>query len=171
MLNKLQKRNNRKSDGFTIIEVMIVLAIAALILIIVLFAVPTLQRNSRNTTMKNDASSIVGGITTYESDNNGTPPTVVDGTGSITIATGTTSSPTNPEKIKVNGSTKVSVVTTAPSAAGSTSGQLPIGTIQVVAGASCPTSLGGSGNSAARAFSVYYATETQGGATLQCVDS
>ena len=55
MLTKLQKRN---TEGFTIIEVMIVLAIAALILLIVLLAVPALQRQFRNTAIKNDASSV-----------------------------------------------------------------------------------------------------------------
>ncbi len=36
------------SDGFTIIEVLIVLAIAALILLIIFLSVPVLQRTSRN---------------------------------------------------------------------------------------------------------------------------
>ena len=40
MLNKLKKSDK---DGFTIIEVMIVLAIAGLILLIVFLAVPALQ--------------------------------------------------------------------------------------------------------------------------------
>ena len=48
MLSKLKKSN----QGFTIIEVMIVLAIAGLILLIVFLAVPALQRNGRNTTKK-----------------------------------------------------------------------------------------------------------------------
>ena len=59
MLKKLQKTN---SEGFTIIEVMIVLAIAALILLIVLLAVPALQRGSRNTQRKNDVSALAGAI-------------------------------------------------------------------------------------------------------------
>jgi prepilin-type N-terminal cleavage/methylation domain-containing protein len=66
-----QIKNNK---GFTIIEVMIVLAIAALILIIVLLAVPALQRNAKNTTIKNDASTVAGAVTEYESNNNGQVP-------------------------------------------------------------------------------------------------
>ena len=50
---------NRK-DGFTIIEVLIVLAIAGLIMLIVFLAVPALQRNSRNTQRKNDVANILG---------------------------------------------------------------------------------------------------------------
>ena len=50
MLQNLKKRN----QGFTIIEVMIVLAIAGLIMLIVFLAVPALQRNQRNTARKQD---------------------------------------------------------------------------------------------------------------------
>jgi prepilin-type N-terminal cleavage/methylation domain-containing protein len=70
MLRKLKNSNK----GFTIIEVMIVLAIAALILLIVLLAVPALQRNSRNTQRKNDVSTILATYSTYLSDNNGSIP-------------------------------------------------------------------------------------------------
>lgn len=58
------------SKGFTIIEVMIVLAIAALILLIVLLAVPALQRNSRNTQRKNDVARL-GTTATNVITNNG----------------------------------------------------------------------------------------------------
>src|SRR3954468_7968902 len=54
MLKNLKKSN----EGFTIIEVMIVLAIAGLILLIVFLAVPALQRNSRNTQRKTDVGRI-----------------------------------------------------------------------------------------------------------------
>ena len=45
MLNRTKKHRS----GFTIIEIMIVLAIAGLIMLIVFLAVPALQRASRNT--------------------------------------------------------------------------------------------------------------------------
>ncbi len=48
-----------RSAGFTIIEVMIVLVIAAVILLIVFLAVPALQRNSRNT-QRNQAAARIG---------------------------------------------------------------------------------------------------------------
>src|SRR5581483_2793412 len=57
MLNKLKIKGQ---SGFTIIEVLIVLAIAGLILLIVFLAVPALQRNSRDTQRKNDVSRILG---------------------------------------------------------------------------------------------------------------
>ncbi|HWT56170.1 MAG TPA: type II secretion system protein [Candidatus Microsaccharimonas sp.] len=83
MLNKLK---NRKQEGFTIIEVLIVLAIAGLIILIVLLAVPALQRNGRNTATKNDASSLAGGIGEYKSNNDGGNPTTITGTGTVTIS-------------------------------------------------------------------------------------
>lgn len=72
MLHKLNKRND---DGFTIIEVLIVLAIAGLILLVVFMAVPALQRNSRNTQRKNDVSSILGAVQEYTNNNGGVLPT------------------------------------------------------------------------------------------------
>lgn len=102
MLNKL---NKSKSEGFTIIEVMIVLAIAGLILLIVFLAVPALQRNSRNTQRKNDVSSLIGSVNEYTSNNGGQVPTSCTnavagaklgyytsgcraGAGGVTLATG-----------------------------------------------------------------------------------
>jgi prepilin-type N-terminal cleavage/methylation domain-containing protein len=72
MLERLKKNNK---DGFTIIEVMIVLAIAGLILLIVFLAVPALQRNARNTSRKNDISSLGSAISEYVDNQNGAVPT------------------------------------------------------------------------------------------------
>ena len=54
----LQKYKTKREEGFTIIEVLIVLAIAGLILLIVFLAIPALQRNSRNTQRKNDSAGV-----------------------------------------------------------------------------------------------------------------
>jgi prepilin-type N-terminal cleavage/methylation domain-containing protein len=70
MLNKLKKRE----QGFTIIEVLIVLAIAGLILLIVFLAVPALQRNSRNTQRKADVSAAIGAVSDYANNHSGTLP-------------------------------------------------------------------------------------------------
>ena len=92
-------KNNNK--GFTIIEVLIVLVIAGLIMLIVFLAVPALQRNSRNTQRKNDVAGVLGAISEWSNNNNGTLPsgaTQQDAallnaktgfyTGSITFAAG-----------------------------------------------------------------------------------
>lgn len=59
-MNKMYK--SKREEGFTIIEVLIVLAIAGLIMLIVFLAVPTLQRNSRNTQRTNDASLVTAAV-------------------------------------------------------------------------------------------------------------
>src|ERR1700743_2113940 len=64
----------KRQEGFTIIEVLIVLAIAALILLIVFLAVPALQRNARNTQRKNDVASLVSAISESVNNSNGQLP-------------------------------------------------------------------------------------------------
>lgn len=65
----LQNTNSKK--GFTIIEVLIVLAVAGLIMLIVFMAVPALQRNSRNTQRNSDASLVGAGVNECLNNRNG----------------------------------------------------------------------------------------------------
>ncbi len=68
-------KNFRKDNkGFTIIEVLIVLAIAGLIMMVVFLAVPALQRNARNTQRKSDVSAVLGSVSEYTSNNAGKLP-------------------------------------------------------------------------------------------------
>lgn len=69
MLNNIRKQR----EGFTIVEVLIVLAIAGLIILIVLIAIPALQRNSRNTRLRNDASKAASILQEVINNNNGQP--------------------------------------------------------------------------------------------------
>ncbi len=82
MLQKLQEiRDNKKEgDGFTIIEVMIVLAIAGLILVVVLVAVPQLQRAQRNEARRSTLNRISTEIGNYITNNNGVIPTADNNT-------------------------------------------------------------------------------------------
>ena len=68
----------KKEGGFTIVEVMIVLAIAGLILAIVFIAVPALQRNSRNTQRRSDLANLRAQFETWTSNNNGKLPSDTD---------------------------------------------------------------------------------------------
>ena len=77
----------KRQEGFTIIEVMIVLAIAAVILLIVLLAVPALQRNSRNTQRNNDAATFAAAINSCMANHN----SVVSSCGGAGAASGTAS--------------------------------------------------------------------------------
>jgi prepilin-type N-terminal cleavage/methylation domain-containing protein len=67
----------KQQKGFTIIEVLIVLAIAGLILLIVFLAVPALQRNSRNTQRKSDVSALLGATNEYIANHQGQIPTTL----------------------------------------------------------------------------------------------
>lgn len=74
----MKTRAPQKQQGFTIIEVMIVLAIAGLIMLIVFLAVPALQRNSRNTQRKNDVATLLGAIAEHTNNHGGKLPTTKD---------------------------------------------------------------------------------------------
>ena len=64
--------NNTKSKkGFTIIEVVLVLAIAGLIFLMVFIALPALQRSQRNTQRRDDYSMLSTAVTNYISNNGG----------------------------------------------------------------------------------------------------
>ncbi len=93
MYTKLKKIN----EGFTIVETLIVLAIAALILIIVLIAVPDLQRSGKNTNTTTDANNIATTVQSFEGNNDGAIPTAISQPatdGTITVSTGTVAAPT-----------------------------------------------------------------------------
>lgn len=67
-------QQQKQQKGFTIIEVVLVLAIAALIFLMVFLALPALQRGQRDTARKNDISIVSSAVTDYTSNNNGTFP-------------------------------------------------------------------------------------------------
>jgi len=63
------------NQGFSIIEVVLVLAIAALIFLMVFIALPALQRGQRDTARKQDVGTVAAAINTYRSNHRGTLPT------------------------------------------------------------------------------------------------
>lgn len=158
MLTQLRKRK----EGFTIIEVLIVLAIAGLILLVVFLAVPALQRNSRNTQIKNAAASILGGVSEFQNNNGGATPTTisVDSTGKVTIAgaAGTTAA-----EAKVQGGYAVTDGTTMPTTTGS---------LVVNVGHKCAGNTAFDTASTPRSFSIGYRIENASGSTAtQCTES
>jgi prepilin-type N-terminal cleavage/methylation domain-containing protein len=169
MLKKLQKSNK----GFTIIEVMIVLAIAALILLIVLLAVPALQRNSRNTAIKNDASAVVGGVSEFESNNDGKTPKGGAGNttcnaGDISLSAGATTTPSKP---KIQGSTAVDCATTGTHTYTLTDSDT--GKLFLNFGAKCPDTVSGKSVTtvtSTRSTAVVYAIEANSDIQAKCVD-
>lgn len=67
-------KSNEAKKGFTIIEVVLVLAIAGLIFLMVFLALPALQRSQRDTQRKNDLSRLQAAINDYKSANRGKLP-------------------------------------------------------------------------------------------------
>lgn len=65
---------NKSEKGFTIIEVVVVLAIAGLIFGIVFWALPNLQRSNRDSSRRTIASNVLANLDQYASNNNGQYP-------------------------------------------------------------------------------------------------
>ncbi len=82
----MAKDNINDKKGFTIIEVVLVLAIAGLIFLMVFVALPALQRSQRDTARRNDMSRVDTSLIQYQTNNqdtgNGDLPG--DGTSEIT---------------------------------------------------------------------------------------
>lgn len=66
---RLKKVTTR--DGFTIIETIIVLAIAGFMLMLVFEIIPTLDRSSRNNLRKQDVSAMLQAVSKWELNNSG----------------------------------------------------------------------------------------------------
>ena len=66
----------KNKKGFTIIEVVQVLAIAGLIFLMVFIALPALQRSQRNTQREDDLSRFLTAANDYQTNNNGKTPFV-----------------------------------------------------------------------------------------------
>lgn len=70
---KIMTKANKK--GFTLIEIVIVLAIAALIMVIVFLAIAGAQRARRDTAMKDAAAKLLAASEQYAGNTNGQYPT------------------------------------------------------------------------------------------------
>ena len=64
--------------GFTIIEVVLVLAIAGLIFMMIFVALPALQSSQRDTARKKDVGIVLGAVTSFIGNNRGRFPTSTD---------------------------------------------------------------------------------------------
>ena len=68
----MAKQNINSKQGFTIIEVVLVLAIAGLIFLMVFVALPALQRSQRDTARRNDLARVDTSLVQYQTNNQGT---------------------------------------------------------------------------------------------------
>lgn len=67
----MAKGSIKSKKGFTIIEVVLVLAIAGLIFLMVFIALPALQRSQRDTQRRDDYGMLSSAITSYSASNGG----------------------------------------------------------------------------------------------------
>jgi len=156
MKNNIKKR----AEGFTIIEVLIVLAIAMVIILIVFFAIPGLRRNSRNTQRRTEVSRYAGAVSEWANNNNGVLPSLA--ADLTTPATG------------VNAFANMSVLTapTAVTGAGVVANTATVTTILFVTGTVCAGTNATNVNASTRQFTILYATESSTGTAIpQCLAS
>jgi prepilin-type N-terminal cleavage/methylation domain-containing protein len=151
------KTKLKNASGFTIIEVLIVLAIAGLIMLIVFLAVPALQRNQRNNARNADASRISAAVAECLANRNG----VTTSCDSLTLDANFTS--TNASELQTGKLGELtSGLTGGPS---TTAAQLQFGTTN--GGCDTTGTNSGAANSA-RAYSVVYKLEPD---TQKCIGS
>jgi prepilin-type N-terminal cleavage/methylation domain-containing protein len=141
----------KAKKGFTLIEIVIVLAIAALIMVIVFLAVAGAQRAQRDNQNKTAASQALAAATQYLSDQGGTYPTPA-ADQLLNYLTGTKTSSGTPVKNVLS--------STLPTGAGQ---------VYVYTKATCsnPTTLNGSGSST-QAAAMWW-SESSGAA--QCISN
>ena len=75
----IRYNNTKFKEGFTIIEVVLVLAIAGLIFLMVFVAFPALQRGQRDTQRRDDMARFASQLAQYQSNNYGRVPPDVKG--------------------------------------------------------------------------------------------
>lgn len=167
----LKQISKRKPEGFTIIEVLIVLAIAGLIMVVVFLAVPALQRSGRNNALNTDANNILTAVGNYSSNNGGTLPASQSAAAPASDNTVTIgASGTNQEKAKVDSGVKTVQIDDGTSPITNSSS---IGTVEVVVGSKAVCNATGTGLSTTagspRSYAVLYVAESGSGNILKCV--
>jgi prepilin-type N-terminal cleavage/methylation domain-containing protein len=146
----------KKEKGFTLIEIVLVLAIAGLILLIVFLAVSGAQKARRDQQRKSDASRVLSQLEQYASNNGGLYPTSANLAASFTAKYITGNNYNDPS----SGGT----YTIAWYSAGTPA----LGTVEISTNATCANgTLSGAGNGL-REVGVEVGTE-QGGS--YCVDN
>ena len=155
--------------GFTIIEVLIVLAVAGLILLVVFLAVPALQRNSRNTQYSREASRLYVAAQEFLNNNANTLP-AASGSGTAGSDAAKIFALANPKNISVLTVVASGTVTAQSPTLGATPTDILVSSVKCgpKGGASItPTATGAS----VRSLILIYAIENaDGSVNAQCND-
>lgn len=156
----------KDKKGFTIIEVLIVLAIAGAIMLIVFLAVPALQRNAKNNAYRAEASRVAAGYNEVVTNKGGS---------ALAVSTATSAGTTNDaEKVWAAAVPKeyttISIID--PVNVPSTDPTAPSSTVYIVQGKKCaasPDTWQGLLPGTSRSALVLYTVETPSGASAQCL--
>jgi prepilin-type N-terminal cleavage/methylation domain-containing protein len=165
MLKQLKKRQ----EGFTIVEVLIVLAIAGVIMLVVFLAVPTLQRNSRNTQRRADVSHLGGVLNEWIGNHQGSP---LAKWNTATITSGPTLA--SETFSQMNGMTPDAAGTgVTPAASGATvatytAAVTVLDNFYVYSNTICTNSTTPAYSSSAKSYAILYLVEPGSPGTLQC---
>jgi prepilin-type N-terminal cleavage/methylation domain-containing protein len=155
----LSKRNTLQ--GFTIIEVVLVLAIAGLIFLMVFIALPALQRNQRDTQRRQDYANLSSAVTGFTTNNNGKLPT---GTGTSTMkATDLNADGKDPDGYAYDIKYAAKTVSDAPKLGKDNNGKTEV---YIVTQSECKNGVP-SGVNSTRAFAVYGPVEGGNGTYCQ----
>lgn len=169
----------QQKTGFTIIEVVLVLAIAGLIFLMVFIALPALQSSQRDQARKSDVSTMASAVSNFTGNNRGKFPTTTQLSGVSTGLPNTTTGKFGGYAQSI--STNITKITSVPSGSTTTTSRPVVdGEIVVVQGTRCGDSAVASGSPAtatqryttgsARQFTVTTLIEAGGGSTF-CQDS
>jgi len=118
----------KKDKGFTLIEIVLVLAIAGLLLVIVFLAVSGAQKSRRDQQRKQDNARLLSQIETYAGNNNGTYTGL---TGAMLTGAGAYA-PSNFNDPLNGGSYTVNVAGALPACAVPTSAAAAVATVRIV---------------------------------------
>lgn len=178
----MAKTNINSKQGFTIIEVVLVLAIAGLIFLMVFIALPALQRSQRDTQRRDDYGMLSAAVTSYSASNGGklTNLTATTGCKKLNASKYINESGEDPDGVRYNlqGCTFAEFAKTAsnfkPTSAGpkgtttvdTATGTVTAGGTQIfiVVGADCSSNVGGTTtydynvpttNASKRAFAIF----------------
>lgn len=160
-------RAKQTNKGFTIIEVVLVLAIAGLIFLMVFVALPALNSSQRDTARKADVGSVASAVTTFSNNNRGTFPTTAN---MVTQLEGTGAG-TNQTFAKL--SNNINTVTVVNPATPGTF-TIPDGTIRVYKGLKCSTNAANGSVTLVAGTARQFATVTRiegGGNSGYCLDT
>lgn len=158
-------KKSDKNKGFTIIEVLIVLAIAGLIMLIVFLAVPALQRNSRNTQRRSDVSALLAAFSETLNNNSSSQPASCNG------ATATACFIKDAKVSIYDNTTATNVVWTKNASAPATAPtNTNVDNVVIQNYLKCSGNLAVTTNASSRSVAMLFAVETASTPVQQCVE-